>query len=345
MAAAPAEPADPIKGRTTMTRYTLTRRAALATAAGATLLPGPAGAQPWQPARPVTMVVAYPPGGQTDNAARFVQQAMGASLGQTVVIENRAGAGGNIGTDAVMRARPDGYTLIAANSAAQTINPHTFPSMPFDPLRLTPIGLLLQSSLILVVHPSLPIRNVAEFTSWAKAQGGKGNYATSSAGSLTHVTMELFKSRIGVPDLEAVPYRGSGPMLQDLIANRLPTAFDASSVVAPFLKSGQLRGIMVTGEGRVDAFPDIPTAAEQGISDFVIRAWIGLMGPPELPATIVARANAAVNAAMADAATVKRITDAGDEAGGGTAEELGERMRREHAVWADVVKKAGIKVE
>jgi tripartite-type tricarboxylate transporter receptor subunit TctC len=327
-----------------MTRFTLTRRAALAGTAGSLLLPGAARAQAW-PSRPVTMVVAYPPGGQTDFAARVVQNPMGASLGQTVVIENRAGAGGNIGTDAVMRARPDGYTLIAANSAAQTINPHTFPSMPFDPLKLTPIALLLQSSLILVVHPSLPIRNVAEFTAWAKAQAGRGNYATSSAGSLTHVTMELFKARIGVPDLEAVPYRGSGPLLQDLIANRVPACFDASSVVAPFLKSGQLRGIMVTGEKRVDAFPDIATAGEQGINDFVIRAWIGLMGPPDLPADIVTRANAAVNAAMADEATKKRITDAGDELGGGTAAELAARMRREHALWGDVVKRAGIKVE
>jgi tripartite-type tricarboxylate transporter receptor subunit TctC len=328
-----------------MTRFTLSRRAALAGTTGALLLPAAARAQGAWPNRPVTMVVAYPPGGQTDFAARVVQNPMSANLGQPVVIENRAGAGGNIGTDAVMRARPDGYTLIAANSAAQTINPHTFPSMPFDPLRLTPIAVLLQSSLILTVHPSLPIRNVAEFTAWAKAHGANGNYATSSAGSLTHVTMELFKARIGTPDLQAIPYRGSGPLLQDLIANRVPACFDASSVVAPFLKSGQLRGIMVTGEKRVDAFPDIPTAAEQGINDFVIRAWIGLMGPPDLPADIVARANASVNAAMADAATAKRITDAGDEVGGGTAAELGARMRREHALWGDVVKRAGIKVE
>ena len=325
----------------------LKRRAVLGGAAAgmAGLLPGVGHAQAWPAGKPITLVVAYPPGGQTDFAARIAQPGLGSALSATVVIENRAGAGGNIGTEAVVRARPDGFTMIAANSAAQTINPHTFPSINFDPLRLTPIGLLLQSALILAVHPSLPIRNVAEFTAWVKAQRGGANYATSSVGSLTHVTMELFRARIGNPDMEAVTYRGSGPMIQDLIAGRLPAAFDASSVLAPFIKSGQLRGIMVTGAERVPAFPDIPTAAEQGIADFVITAWIGLMGPPGLPAEIVARTNEALNTAMRDAETRKKITDQGDEPGGGSAQELGERMRREHALWGEVVRKAGIRVE
>lgn len=324
----------------------ISRRAALAGAGAALALPHGAGAQQaWPTARPVTVVVAYPPGGQTDFAARVAAPGMQAALGQTVLIDNRAGAGGNVGGDFAMRARPDGYTLIAANSAAQTINPHTFPVMPFDPLRLTPIGLLLQSALVLCVHPSLPIRNVAEFTAWVKAQRGGANYATSSVGSLTHVTMELFRARIGNPDMEAVSYRGSGPMIQDLITNRLPAAFDASSVLATYIKAGQLRAIMVTSEQRVPAFPDVPTAAESGIPDFVVTAWIGLMGPPGLPADIVTKANAALNTAMADADTRRKITDLGDEPGGGDAASLEARMRREHALWGEVVKKAGIKVE
>jgi tripartite-type tricarboxylate transporter receptor subunit TctC len=329
-----------------MTGHTLTRRAALAGTAGALAMPTGARAQAWPAGRPISLLVPFPPGGQTDFAARIAGPGLATALGATVVIDNRAGAAGVVGTDAVIRARPDGFTMIAANSATQTISPHTLPGITIDPLRLSPIGLLLQSALILVVHPSLPVRNVAEFTAWAKAQGGGANYATSSAGALTHVTMELFKSRIGAPEMVAVPYRGSGPMLQDLIAGRLPTAFDAASVVAPFLKSGQLRGIMVTGAARVPAFPDIPTAAEQGISDFEITAWIGLMGPPELPAEIVARTNAALKTAMADPETAKKISDQGDEPGGSlTAAELGARMRREHALWGDVVKRAGIKVE
>ncbi len=331
-------------------RFTIARRGALLGAGAALALPGAARAQAqgpvWPAGRPITLVVPFPPGGQTDFAARIAQPGMAAALGGTMVIDNRAGAAGVVGTDAVLRARPDGFTLISANSATQTISPHTLPNITIDPLRLTPIGLLLQSALILVVHPSLPVRNVAEFTTWAKAQGNRANYATSSAGALTHVTMELFKNRIGAPDMVAVPYRGSGPMLQDLIANRLPCAFDAASVVAPFLKSGQLRGIMVTGAARVPAFPDIPTAAEQGISDFEITAWIGLMGPPDLPAEIVERTNAALRTAMADPETAKKITDQGDEAGGTlSAAALGARMRREHALWGDVVKRAGIKVE
>jgi tripartite-type tricarboxylate transporter receptor subunit TctC len=331
-------------------RFTIARRGALLGAGASLALPGMARAQAqgpvWPAGRPITLVVPFPPGGQTDFAARMAQPGLATALGGTMVIDNRAGAAGVVGTDAVLRARPDGFTMVSANSATQTIAPHTLPNMGIDPLRLTPIGLLLQSSLILVVHPSLPVRNVAEFTAWAKAQGNRANYATSSAGALTHVTMELFKNRIGAPDMVAVPYRGSGPMLQDLIANRLPCAFDAASVVAPFLKSGQLRGIMVTGASRVPAFPDIPTAAEQGISDFEITAWIGLMGPPDLPAEIVERTNAALRTAMADPDTAKKITDQGDEAGGTlSAAALGARMRREHTLWGEVVKRAGIKVE
>lgn len=332
-----------------MTHPGFTRRALLAGAAGTTAglaLAGPARAQAFPGSRPVSLVVPFPPGGQTDFAARMAQPGLATALGGTVVIDNRAGAAGTVGTDAVLRARPDGYTLVAANSATQTITPHTLTGITVDPMRLTPIGLLLQSALILVVHPSLPVRNVAEFAAWAKAQGARGNYATSSAGALTHVAMELFKQRIDAPGLEAVPYRGSGPMLQDLIANRLPCAFDASSVVAPFLRSGQLRGIMVTGASRVPAFPDIPTAAEQGISDFEITAWIGLMGPPEMPADLVGRINGALATALSDAETRKRITDQGDEPGGSmSAADLTARMRREHALWGEVVRRANIRVE
>ena len=315
----------------------------LAAAAAATL-PGGAQAQAW-PNRAVTMVVPFPPGGQTDFAARVAQPGLAAQLGQSVVIDNRAGAGGNVGTEQVIRARPDGYTLLAGNANPMTINPHTFPTMGFDPLQATPIGLILQSGLILVAHPSVQARTVQEFGNWVRAQPQGAIYGTASAGSLSHLTMELFRTRLGLPAMQDVPYRGSGPLMQDMIAGRIPVTFDASSVVAEFIRAGQLRGILTTTRERIPAFPDIPTAAEAGLPDFVVTAWIGLFGPPGLPADIVSRANTALLAALADPTTRERITSRGDEPGGGTPEAMGERMRREHAVWRDVVRANNIRVE
>jgi tripartite-type tricarboxylate transporter receptor subunit TctC len=314
-------------------------------AAGALLAtPSIARAQAW-PARPVTMVVGFPPGGQTDFAARVLQPGISGALSQPVVIDNRGGAGGNLGTEAVLRARPDGYTLLAGNANPIVINPHTMPSMTFNPLQLTPIGMMLQSGMVLCVHPSVPARNVAEFVAWARQQPRGVDYGSASAGSLSHVTMELFRGRVGLTNLEHVPYRGSGPAMQDFIANRFSAMFDAASVVAPFVQANQLRPILVTTAQRIPAYPEVPTAREQGIADFVVTAWIALFGPPGLPAEVVTRANAALNAAARDPATRERITSRGDEPGGGSAEAVGELMRREHAMWGEVVRANNIRAE
>jgi tripartite-type tricarboxylate transporter receptor subunit TctC len=276
-----------------------------------------------------------------------IQPGLSSALGQPVVIENRGGAGGNLGTEAVLRARPDGHTLLAGNANPLTINPHTFQNMTMDPLRLTPIGLMLQSALILSVHPSVPARDVREFQAWVKQQEARGgaDYGSASAGSLSHVAMELFRNRIGNPRMEHIPYRGSGPAMQDFIAGRFSAMFDGASVVAPFLRADQLRGILATGERRIPAFPDIPTSAEQGLDDFTFTAWIGLFGPPGLPPEIVQKANAALNQALQDTQARTRITEQGDEPGGGTAEVLGGMMRRDHQRWGEVVRANNIRVE
>jgi tripartite-type tricarboxylate transporter receptor subunit TctC len=323
--------------------HTIGRRAAL-TAAGMLAAPAMLRAQAW-PTRPVTLVVGFPPGGQTDFAARVLQNGLSAALGQPVVIDNRAGASGNIATEQVQRSRPDGYTLLVGNSATHTINPHTFAASTIDPLNVTPIGLMLQSGLILCMHPSVPARDIASLTAWIRAQRGGADYGVSSAGSLTHVAMVLLRNRLGNPPMESIPYRGSGPAIQDLLAGRFPMMFDASSVVASFLRSGQLRGFMATSAQRVPAFPDIPTSAELGLPDFTFTAWIGLFGPPGLPPEIVQRANAALNAATADAAVRERITGLGDEPGGGSAESLGQTMRADHARWGEVVRANNIRAE
>jgi tripartite-type tricarboxylate transporter receptor subunit TctC len=322
----------------------ITRRAALG--AGAALAaPSVGHAQGAFPNRPVTLVVGFPPGGQTDFAARVLAPGMQAALGQPVVIDNRGGASGNLGTEYVLRARPDGYTLLVGNSAPMTIAPFTMGPLAFDTLTATPVGMMLQSSLILCVHPSVPATNVNELIAWVRPQNGRVNYGSSSAGALTHVAMELLKIRAAPLPMEHIPYRGSGPALQDFIANRFSVMFDAASVVAPFIQAGQLRGILATGDTRSPAFPNIATSAEQGLRDFTFRAWIGLYGPPGMPPEIVTRLNAALNQAMADPATRERITSRGDELGGGTPQELGETTRRDHATWGQVVRAGNIRAE
>ncbi|MBI0434503.1 tripartite tricarboxylate transporter substrate binding protein [Roseomonas sp. KE0001] len=318
--------------------------AGLGAAAGGLAMPHLALAQSW-PTRPVTLVVGFPPGGQTDFAARVIQQGMSQALGQPVVIDNKGGAGGNIGTEAVLRARPDGYTILAANSSSMAINPHTFPGMTIDPLELVSVGLALQSSLILCLHPSVPARTVADFTAWVKAQPKGVDYGTAAAGSMSHCAMELFRTRIGNPQMESVPYRGSGPAMQDFIAGRFSALFDAASVVAPFVKAGQVRGLMVTGERRAPAFPDIPTAAEQGLNDFIITSWIGLSAPKGTPPEVVQRLNAAMNAALQDATVRERITGQGDEPGGGTAAEFDARVKADHKRWGEVARAANIRAD
>jgi tripartite-type tricarboxylate transporter receptor subunit TctC len=304
-----------------------------------------ADAQAAWPSRPITLVVGFPPGGQTDFAARVLQPSLQQALGVPVAIDNRGGAGGNIGTDLVLRARPDGYTLLAGNSSPMAINPHTMGPLNFDPLQAVPVGMMLQSSLILCVHPSVPARTVQDFAAWTRPQGGRVNYGSPSSGSLSHVAMELLRERLDPLPIEHIPYRGSGPAMQDFIAGRFSTMFDGASVVAPFLQAGQLRGLLATGGHRSPAFPDIPTSAEAGLRDFTFTAWIGMYAPRGTPAEIVQRLNAAINQAVQDPAARDRIIRNGDEPGGGTPEDLAMVTRRDHARWGEVVRRANIRAE
>jgi tripartite-type tricarboxylate transporter receptor subunit TctC len=313
-------------------------------AAGATT----AAAQAAWPTKPVTLVVGFPPGGQTDFAGRVMLQSLQGALGQPVVIDNKAGVNGNIAATEVLRAPADGTRLLVGNgSMTIAVHVQNTPGM-VDPRQLTPIGLMLQSALVLAVPASSPIKTYADFARHvqAKSKEGKGiDYGTGGIGALPHVTMELLRDRLGGPKMNHVPYRGSSPAITDLIAGRLDAMFDASSVVAPFIKSGQLRPLLVTSDKRVPAFPDVPTAAEAGLKDFSIISFIGLYGPPGLSADIVKAANTALNTALKDPAVVKGITDRGDEAGGGTPEQLGALTRNYHKTWGDVVKANNIRAE
>jgi tripartite-type tricarboxylate transporter receptor subunit TctC len=235
------------------------------------------------------------------------------------------------------------------NGSNMVLNPHTYRNTPVaDPLKMTPIGLLLTSSLMLVVPTSLPVKDVPEFIAWIKAQDKAGkavDYASGGPGSLVQTAMELFRERIGKPKMSHVPYKGSSPAMTDLIAGRVPAMFDASSVVAPFLKSGQLKALMVTGPKRVPAFPDVPTAAEAGIKDFQIISFIGLYGPPGLSPDIVKKVNTAMNSALKEPNVQKTIADRGDDAGGGTPEQLAALTRDYYKLLGEVVKNNDIRAE
>ena len=316
----------------------------LAAAAG-TIASSPVRAQAAWPTRSVTLVVGYPPGGQTDFAGRMVTAGMQTALGQGVVIDNRAGAGGNIGTDYIMKAAPDGYRLLVGNGNI-TLNPHTYRNTAMaDPLKLTPIGLLLQSSLVLAIPTTVPAKNFKEFVDWVKSNKDGIDYASAGPGSLTHASMELFRERIGKPKMNHVPYKGSSPATIDLIAGRVSAMFDAASVMAPFITSGKLRPLIVTGAKRVPAFPDVPTAAEVGLKNFELISFVGLYGPPGLPADIVKKANTAMNTALKDPTIQKGIVDRGDEPGGGTAEQLSDLTKTHYKMWGDVVKANNIKAD
>lgn len=304
-------------------------------------------AQAAWPSKPVTLLVGFPPGGQTDFAGRALLGSLQTALGQPVVIDNKPGVNGNLAAADVLKSAPDGQRLLVGNGS-MTIAPHVYATLGIvDPRQLTPIGLMLQSALVLAVPASSPVRTYAQFVELvnAKSKSGGIDYGTGGVGALPHVTMELLRERLGDPKMNHVPYRGSSPAMTDLIAGRLDAMFDATSVIAPFIKSGQLRALFVTSDKRVPAFPDVPTAAEAGLKDFAIISFIGLYGPPGLPADITKSANAALNTALKDPTVVKSIADRGDEPGGGTPEQLGSLTRSMHKTWGDVVRANNIKAD
>ncbi len=332
----------------TSRRLALLGTAVLGMAAVTAFTAPAAWAQAAWPSKPVSMVVGFPPGGQTDFAGRVLLGGLQGALGQAVIIDNKAGVNGNLAAVDVMKAPPDGHKLLVGNGS-MTIAPHVYTTLGIiDPRQLTPIGVMLQSALVLAVPATSPVKTYADFAELVKVKGksGKGaDYGTGGIGALPHVTMELLRERLGNPTMSHVPYKGSSPAMTDLIAGRLDAMFDAASVVAPFIKSGQLRPLLVTSDKRVPAFPDVPTAAEVGLKDFTVISFIGLYGPPNLPADITKKANAALNTALKDPTVLKGILERGDEPGGGTAEQLGALTRNQYKTWGDVVKANSIKAD
>ena len=299
---------------------------------------------PQWPEKPVSLLVGYPPGGLTDAGARFVSRGMATALGQPVLVENKPGASGNIAAAEVQRSG-NPYRLLVANTSF-TINPHTYSAPSPVPTEFTPIGLILESQLVLCVNPQAPVKNFQEFVAWVKAESSKGfSYASAGSGGNTHLAMEYFRERTGLPKLSQVPYKGSAPAIQDVVGNQVPCMIDAASLLIPFISSGRLRPILVTGSARLPALPDVPTATELGIKDFVVTVFVGLWGPPKMPADAVAKANAAMNTALADPAISSQIVKNGDMVGGGSAERLATLTNDNYKLWGEVARRNNVKAE
>lgn len=331
-----------------MTRTTqISRRTFMAGAAAAPLatgLSGTANAQSF-PARSITLVVPFAAGGSTDIVARLVGQKMSELLGQSVVIDNRAGAGGNIGSTAVARATPDGYTLLMGTISTHALNPAILKSVTFDAVKdFTPISLLAVVPNVMVVHPSFPAKTVKEVLEVLKANPGKYSYASSGVGTPLHLSGELFKS-LGNVRMNHVPYRGAGPALNDIVSGAVPIMFDNLPSSAQFIRTGQLRAIGVTTKDRVSSFPDLPTIAEGGLAGYETYTWNALFGPANMPRPVVDQISKAANDALTDANVKKRLEDVSALILGSTPEALGEHVKAELAKWAPIAKASGAAVE
>jgi tripartite-type tricarboxylate transporter receptor subunit TctC len=319
----------------------ITRRAAIAGA----LLPFAAGAQaPEWPSRPVRFIVPYPPGGPTDIMGRIVAQAVQGPLGQPFVVENRAGANGLIGSEQAARATPDGGTFLV-NASAHVIVPHLTPNMPIDMLAdFAPVTNIAAVPLWLVVNPALPVRSVAEFIAYARANPGRIAYASSSQGGAPHLAGELFKLMTGT-DLVHVPYRGSGPAGQDLIAGTVQAMFDSVPASAGAVRDGRLRALGVTTRNRIAPFPDLPTIAEAGVPGYEISTWYGIWAPARTPPAIIGRLQQAVATAARNPETRARFDALGAEPVADSPEDYARFVRAEYDRWGKLVRDARIKLD
>jgi tripartite-type tricarboxylate transporter receptor subunit TctC len=303
----------------------------------------PAAAQKY-PDRPVRIVVPYLAGGGVDTAARLVGQSLGEQLGQPVVIDNRPGAATNIGSDLVAKARPDGYTLLLAN-ASQVANVSLYSTMPYNLQKdLAPVVLIGIAPLLMLIHPSLPVKNVRDLIALAKAKPDQLNYASAGIGSPTHIAPELFKWMAGVR-MTHIPYKGGSQAVIDLIAGRVTLYFAATSTGLPLVRSGKVRALGVTGTKRFAPAPEIPTVAEAGLPGYEIGNWFALLAPAATPQDVIAKLNAASIEALKTPETVKRLSAEGIEVSGGSPRVLQDFIAREILKYEKIVRAADIKPE
>jgi tripartite-type tricarboxylate transporter receptor subunit TctC len=297
------------------------------------------------PSKSLRMIIHFPPGGPTDFVGRALAQKLSEGWKQQIIVENRPGAGGIIGIESVLRAAPDGHTLLFGTSGSLALAPAVNSKLPYDVFRdLAPITLVVINPQILAVHPSLPARNVTELVKLAKSKPGEINYGSVGPGSPQHLGMELLKSMAGV-NLIHIPYKGTAPALTDLISGQISAMFNSMPSVLPHVKSGRLRGIAVGSAKRSAAAPDIPTVAEAGYKGYQYVTWYALLAPAATPKDVIAKINADSVRVLSQPDMVQRFASQGAEPAPGTPEELAQFWRAEHEGWKKVIKTANIKLD
>ncbi len=320
------------------------RSIALACAGLFTVLAGSAAAQDWTPSRPVRLVVPIQ-GGTIDLLARLVAPRLQEAFGQPVVVEVKPGAGGNLGTDLVAKAEPDGHTILAGYTGPITVNPTLFRNLPYDPQKdLAPITLAVTTPQFLTIHPGVPFGTIAELVRYAKANPGKLNYGSIGIGGASHLTMEMFKSAAGI-DLVHVPYKGSAPAVTDLLAGTVQLAFLVPGNVLPHLKAGKLKVLAASGRKRFPATPETPTMIESGFADFEAIAWIGFLAPGRSPRPIIERYHRELVKILNSPDVRQRLTDIQFEIVAGTPEQFAEYILWETPRWAKVIRDTGAKAD
>jgi len=323
-----------------MSRVKMLRALCLATLLASA---GTACAQPY-PNRPVRIVVPFAPGGAVDIVARLVAQKMTEAYGQTVVVDNRGGAGGTIGTDVVAKAKPDGYTLLVA-SMGVAVNAALYPKLPYDTLKdLAPLTMLAEQPNILVVHPSLPVKSVRELVALAKARPGQVSYASGGIGSNSHLATVLFEQKAKIRLLH-VPYKGLGPAMTDLVGGQVQLIVSNVSTALPFVRSGRLRLLAVTSKKRFALLPDTPTVEEAGVPGYDSSGWYGMWAPAGMSAELVALLNRDVTRILTSTAMRDQLAAQGLQAIPTPPEAFATELRQEIDKWARVVKASGVKAE
>jgi tripartite-type tricarboxylate transporter receptor subunit TctC len=296
------------------------------------------------PNQVIRLMVPWPAGGGVDTTARMIAEPLGKRLGQSIVIENRAGAGGNIGTDIAARSKPDGYNLLMGSISPNAINVHLYPKLPFDLIKdFTPITFVSSLPIFLVVPVNSPIKSVADLLAMAKANPGKLTFGSAGVGSSQHLAAVQFMGATNV-DMMHVPYKGTAPAEADLMAGHISVMFDTATAI-PFITGGKLKALAVMSKKRNPVLPNVPTFDEAGLPDLYASSWYGLMGPAGMPPTIVNKLNAELNEALRSPEVQKRMHDLGAEIGGGTPAEFANFIQSEIARYAEIVKRSGAKFE